>query len=144
MSESQTTSSGYVRWLFGSRHGLEGFLYLGHRVSGLLLLLFVICHILLSSSRLISMELWADLMLMTRSPWVQVLHYPMLAAFAFHAMNGIRLLLVETGFFIGRPEQQVYPYHGSITRQRPLSIVMMLLAGLLIITGELDVLRYAH
>jgi succinate dehydrogenase/fumarate reductase cytochrome b subunit len=67
------------------------------------------------------------------------------AAFAFHAFNGIRLALVELGFIIGRPIEPVYPYRTSVHEQRPLAIVMMLAAGLLLVTGGYNVfVHYSH
>jgi succinate dehydrogenase/fumarate reductase cytochrome b subunit len=30
-------------------------------------------------------------------------------AFAFHALNGVRLVLVELGFAVGKPLEPVYP-----------------------------------
>lgn len=138
------TNRGLTRWLTGSRHGIEAYVYLGHRISGLILLLFVIAHILLSSSRLISLDLWAELMLMTRSPWLQACRYILFAAFAFHAFNGVRLILVELGFAVGAAEQQVYPYKGSISKQRPMLIIMMVLTGLLLVLGEFSPLRLVH
>jgi len=135
---------GFVGWLKGSRHGLEAYVYLLHRLTGVILLVFVVAHILLSSSRLLGWDTWADLMKMTTLPVVQVFRYPLLAAFAFHAANGLRLVLVELGIAVGRPEQQVYPYRGSIARQRPLLLVMMVLAALFFVAGEFDLLRLSH
>jgi len=57
------------------------------------------------------------------------------AAAVFHAMNGVRLLMVELGFFLGKPKEPVYPYSTSVMRHRPLTYVIMVLAGLLIILG---------
>ncbi|MDA1299882.1 MAG: succinate dehydrogenase, cytochrome b556 subunit [Proteobacteria bacterium] len=136
--------AGLIAWLCGGRKGLEGYLYLTHRITGIILLLFVIAHVLLSSSQLLGMEAWARLMEMATSPVVEYFRYPLLLAFGFHAFNGIRLILVELGLAVGRPKQQVYPYRGSIGRQRPLVIAMMILTAALLLVGEYDVLRLAH
>jgi hypothetical protein len=40
-------------------------------------------------------------------------------AFAYHAANGIRLVLVELGYGLGKPARPVYPYGNSVARQRP-------------------------
>jgi succinate dehydrogenase / fumarate reductase cytochrome b subunit len=53
----------------------------------------------------------------------------------FHAMNGIRLLVTELGFFLGKPKEPVYPYSTSIKRHRPLTFIIMGLAALIIILG---------
>jgi succinate dehydrogenase / fumarate reductase cytochrome b subunit len=139
-----SASAGFRRWLFGARRGLEAYMFLLHRLTGLTLLIFVVAHILLGASRLISMSLWAELMQLTRSPWIAGLEYLLLFAFAFHAFNGLRLILVEFGIGIGKPEQPVYPYRGSNLRQRPVLIVMMLLAALLILSSQFELFRFSH
>jgi succinate dehydrogenase / fumarate reductase cytochrome b subunit len=69
------------------------------------------------------------------SPLFKAIEYALFAAAVFHAMNGVRLLLTELGFFLGRPKEPVYPYSTSVLRHRPLTYVVMVLAGLLIILG---------
>jgi len=63
------------------------------------------------------------------------------AAFAFHALNGIRLVLVELGFAIGKPIEPVYPYRTSVNEQRPLAIGVMILAAILTIAGGIGFLE---
>ena len=140
----ESSPSGMLRWLGGGRHGAEGYVYALHRLTGLVLLLFLISHALLGAARLIGLDLWAQLMSLALSPAVQVLKYPLFAAFAFHALNGVRLIVVELGFAVGRAERPVYPYRGSIKKQRPLLLGTMILAAALLVVGQLDVLRLAH
>ena len=75
-------------------------------------------------------------------PPVRLAEYAVFAAFIFHAINGLRLAAIEMGFVIGRPEQPVFPYKGSISRQRPLTIALMVLAGVLIVGGGFEILRF--
>jgi hypothetical protein len=42
---------------------------------------------------------------------------------------------VELGFFLGKPQEPVYPYKSSVMKHRPLTYVIMLLAGLLMVLG---------
>ncbi len=123
---------------------MEGYLYLLHRVTGLGLLLFLVAHVLLTSSRLLGLEAFGRMLALSASPFVQLFEYPLFVAFAFHACNGVRLILVELGFAVGRAELPVYPYRGSIRRQRPLLLAAMLLAGALLVAGGLGQLRLAH
>jgi len=141
---TSSASAGFRHWLFGARRGLEAYIFLLHRLTGLILLVFVVAHILLGASRLVSMSLWAELMQLTRSPWIAGLEHLLLFAFAFHAFNGLRLILVEFGIGIGEPEQPVYPYRGSNLRQRPVLIAMMLLAALLILSSQFELFRFSH
>jgi hypothetical protein len=50
-------------------------------------------------------------------------------------MNGVRLMLIELGFFLGRPREPIYPYSSSVMRHRPLTYVIMVLAGFIILLG---------
>jgi hypothetical protein len=44
-------------------------------------------------------------------------------------------MLIELGFFLGRPREPIYPYSSSVLRHRPLTYVVMVLAGLIILLG---------
>ena len=59
-------------------------------------------------------------------------------AFVFHALNGVRLVLVELGVLTGKAEDPVFPYRSSLNVQRPFMIVMMILAAILIVVGGYD------
>ncbi len=138
----QTARPGTLGWLRGGRRGMEAYLYVLHRITGLVLLAFLSLHVLVTSSRLFGERAWEWAMGMTHSPLVKLAEYAVFAAFVFHAVNGLRLVAIEMGFVIGRPEQPVFPYKGSISRQRPLTIAMMILAGVLIVAGGFEMLRF--
>ena len=146
MSASRTSRvpPGIVNWLRSGRRGVEGYVYVLHRLSGLVLLLFLIAHIALTSSRLLGVEVWVQMLTIARSPVVKLFEYPVLAAFAFHAFNGVRLIVIELGFVVGRGERPAYPYRGSILKQRPLLLAMMVLTAALLVAGPFDVLRLSH
>ena len=71
-------------------------------------------------------------------PIFTVGEYLVFAAFAFHAVNGVRLALIELGFAVGRPIEPVYPYATSVGRQRPLAMAVMMLAGVIALWGGID------
>jgi succinate dehydrogenase / fumarate reductase cytochrome b subunit len=54
----------------------------------------------------------------------------------FHAMNGLRLILIELGFFLGKPQEPVYPYKSSVIKHRPLTYVIMLIAFAVMVLGS--------
>ena len=56
-------------------------------------------------------------------------------AFVYHAANGIRLVLVQLGFAVGKPIEPVYPYKTSLNVQRPLLVFMMVLTGIFLALG---------
>ena len=125
-------------WLGGGRWGFERYLYTLHRLTGLGLLLYFVLHILLTSSRAFGQGAWAQAMGRVSGTFFLVGEYLVFAAFAFHAINGIRLVLVELGFGVGKPIEPVYPYRTCLHTQRPLAIVVMILAAAVIIWGGVD------
>ncbi len=141
---TQRRTVGIYRWLAGGRRGFEGYLYVLHRISGTALLLFLAMHVFFTAARLLGQETWERLMAATQSPVLIFLEYLVYCAFVFHALNGVRLILVELGFAVGKPDHPAYPYRGSIHRQRPLAIVLMVITGLLIALGGFELLRFPH
>jgi succinate dehydrogenase / fumarate reductase, cytochrome b subunit len=132
---------GIVGWLAGGRWGLERYLYTLHRVTGLGLLAYFLLHIFVTSSRAFSGNAWAAAMAQVKGPLFTVGEFLVFAAFAFHALNGVRLVLVELGFAIGKPIEPVYPYRTSVNEQRPLAIGVMILAAILAIAGGIGFLE---
>ncbi len=100
---------GISGWVAGGRWGFERYLYTLHRVTGLGLLTYFVLHILVTSSRALGQASWERAMASVGGPVFKVGEYLVFAAFAFHALNGIRLFLVELGVGIGRPIEPVYP-----------------------------------
>ncbi len=122
-------------WIGGGRWGFERYLYALHRLTGLGLLAYFLLHIFVTSARVFGPESWARSMARVTGPLFTWGEYLVFAAFAFHAVNGIRLALVELGFAVGRPIEPVYPYATSVGRQRPLALAMLVIAGVIAIWG---------
>jgi succinate dehydrogenase / fumarate reductase, cytochrome b subunit len=126
---------GVKGWAYAGRYSIERYLYLGHRLSGLGLLAYMVLHIVETANRIRGEQAWAELMALFASPPFKVIEYLLFLMAVFHAMNGIRLILVELGFFLGKPTEPVYPYSTSVLRHRPLTYIIMVLAGLIMILG---------
>jgi succinate dehydrogenase / fumarate reductase cytochrome b subunit len=109
-----------------------------HRVTGLGLLAYFLLHIIVTATRALGQETWEATMASVAAPLFVFGEYLVFAAFAFHALNGIRLFLVELGIGVGKPIEPIYPYRTSLHVQRPLAIVMMVLAAILVVVGGLD------
>jgi succinate dehydrogenase / fumarate reductase cytochrome b subunit len=122
-------------WLGGGRWGAERYLYALHRLTGLGLLTYFLLHIIVTSSRALGQASWTRAMGLVTGPLFKVGEYLVFMAFAFHAINGVRLALIELGFGVGRPIEPVYPYQTSLDVQRPLVITVLLLAALLVAAG---------
>ena len=127
---------GIKGWMYAGRYTFERYLYLGHRLSGLGLIAYMSLHIIETANRMRGEQAWAGLMALFASPPFKVIEYLLFIAAIFHAMNGIRLLLVEFGFFLGKPKEPVYPYSTSVLRHRPLTYVVMLLAFVAMVLGS--------
>ena len=132
---------GITGWLAGGRWGFERYLYTLHRVTGLGILAYFLMHIFVTSSRAFGQDAWSAAMAQVTGPLFAVGEFLVFAAFAFHAVNGIRLVLVELGFAIGRPIEPVYPYRTSVHEQRPLAIGVMILAAIIAIAGGIGFLE---
>jgi succinate dehydrogenase / fumarate reductase cytochrome b subunit len=122
-------------WVGGGRWGFERYLYTLHRLTGLGLLTYFLMHLFVTSARVFGPEAWKTAMDAVTGPVFTVGEYLVFLAFAFHAVNGIRLALIELGFAVGPPIEPVYPYATSVGRQRPLALAVMLIAGVLAIWG---------
>jgi succinate dehydrogenase / fumarate reductase cytochrome b subunit len=131
---------GIVGWLAGGRWGFERYLYVLHRLTGLGLLAYFVMHIGVTSSRAFGEQAWTSAMGSVSGPLFRAGEFLVFAAFAFHALNGVRLALVELGFAIGRPIEPVYPYRTSVDEQRPLAVGVMILAAILAIVGGIGFL----
>jgi succinate dehydrogenase / fumarate reductase cytochrome b subunit len=122
-------------WVYAGRYPVERYLYILHRISGLGLIIYLPLHVWVTGRRLAGPEVWEQTMNMLRHPVLVVGEFLILAAFVYHGLNGIRLLLGHLGYTLGHPGHPVYPYPVALHRQRPLTVVLMMLAGLFIAIG---------
>ena len=135
---------GLKGWAVGGRWGPERYLYTLHRLSGLGLLAYFLLHIVVTSIRAFGPEACGRAMAAVGGPLFKVGEFLVLAAFAFHAANGLRLVLVELGVLTGKAEEPVYPYRSSLNVQRPLAVGALVLAAVLVAVGTMDFFFSAH
>ncbi len=122
-------------WLGGGRWGAERYLYTLHRVTGLGLLAYFLLHIFVTSARAFGEQAWQQSMARVTGTFFTIGEYLVFVAFAFHAINGVRLVLIELGIGVGKPIEPVYPYRTSVDVQRPLAVGVMLVAAVLVVLG---------
>jgi succinate dehydrogenase / fumarate reductase cytochrome b subunit len=134
-SRAHPNRLGIRGWVGGGRWGFERYLYTLHRLTGLGLLAYFLMHIVVTSARVFGPESWRRAMDAVQGPAFRAGEYLVFAAFAFHAVNGIRLGMVELGFWVGRPIEPIYPDATSVGRQRPLAVAALLIAGALAVWG---------
>jgi succinate dehydrogenase / fumarate reductase cytochrome b subunit len=130
-------------WIVGGRYPVERYLYTLHRISGLGILAYFMIHIVVTTMRLRGAEFWDSLMATFATPLPKTGEFLVFAAFAFHALNGIRLVLTELGLGMGRPMLPSYPYKNSMRRQRPIFVVVMIVAVIIVAIGGHDFLQHA-
>jgi succinate dehydrogenase / fumarate reductase cytochrome b subunit len=126
-------------WLGGGRWGVERYAYILHRLTGLAILVYLLMHICVTSLRAKGIYLWTGNGFF-HQPIFKFGEYLVFAAFAFHAFNGLRLVLVELGFAVGKPIEPIYPYKTSLNVQRPLLICMMILTAIFLALGGFSAL----
>jgi len=129
---------GITGWLSGGRWGVERYLYFIHRITGVGILLFFMMHIFESSLRVFGPATWNAAMETLEHPLFKVGEIVVFCGFAFHALNGLRLILIELGLAVGKAEEPIYPYRSSLNTQRPLMVVVMIVCSLLIVAGVYD------
>ena len=113
-------------WVWGGRYGLERYLYLLHRITGLGMLLFLIFHLIETTFfRIQGQDVWEATMALLQNPWFEVGVYLVAVAFVYHALNGLRLILQELGFAMGKPTRPIYPYKDALRKKRPWTMAML-------------------
>jgi len=134
----RTNYLGIGGWIAGGRYGLERYAYTLHRITGLGILMYFVLHIFATGTRMWGAGVWESTMLTLDKPIFKFGEFLIFVAFAFHAFNGIRLIITELGYMMGKPQRPVIPYKNAVRRQRPLLVFMMILTAILIVVGGLD------
>ena len=137
-ARSRPNHLGLWGWLGGGRYGAERYGYALHRITGLGILAYFILHIFVTASRMGGPEQWERRMATFNNPVFKVGEFLVFLAFAYHAVNGIRLILVELSYMIGKPGLPSYPYQYSTLRQKPLFVAVMVIAAVVMIIGGVD------
>jgi len=113
-------------WVWAGKYKLERYLYILHRVTGLGILLFLIIHLTMTTVfRIQGQDVWEATIAILRNPWFKIGEYLVCVAFVYHALNGLRLILQELGFAMGRPTPPVYPYKDALRKKRPWTISLV-------------------
>jgi succinate dehydrogenase / fumarate reductase cytochrome b subunit len=117
---------GILGWIWGGNYKLERYLYILHRVTGLGILLFALFHLTATTVfRVQGQPVWDSTIAFLQSPVLAVGEILVLIAFAFHALNGLRLVIQELGFALGKPIQPIYPFTDAIRRKRAWTVVVL-------------------
>ena len=129
-------------WVVGGRYPIERYLYTLHRLTGLGILAYFLMHIVVTTTRVRGSVAWESIMSGFEGPFFKVGEFLVFAAFAFHALNGLRLVLTELGWGMGRPMLPIYPYKNAVRRSRPVFVAVMLIALVVLAIGGYDFMRH--
>jgi succinate dehydrogenase / fumarate reductase cytochrome b subunit len=90
------------------------------------MLFFVLFHLIETTFfRIQGQDVWEATMALLQNPWFEVGVYLVAVAFVYHALNGLRLILQELGFALGKPTPPIYPYKDALRKKRPLTLAMV-------------------
>jgi len=118
-------------WVWAGNYKPERYLYILHRVTGLGIILFGIFHLIETTFfRIQGQSMWEATMAVLETRVFEVGLYLVAVAFVFHALNGLRLMLQEFGFTLGKPIRPIYPYKDALRRKR---LLMMLVVAVIVI-----------
>ena len=113
-------------WVWAGNYKLERYLYILHRITGLGILLFLLIHLTMTTVfRIQGQAIWEATMNILHNPWFKFGEYLVVVAVIYHALNGLRLILQELGFLMGKPTPPIYPYRDSLRKKRPLTMAMI-------------------
>lgn len=126
---------GIFGWVWAGNYKLERYLYTLHRITGLGLIVFGIFHLTATTIfRIQGENIWDSTMLFLDNPLFKIGEFLVLIAFSFHTLNGLRLIIHELGFALGKPVPPIYPYTDAIRKKRALTLILMIIVTLMIVT----------
>jgi succinate dehydrogenase hydrophobic anchor subunit len=114
MSRKGGNRRSILEWFRIRGYSLEKTLYLFQRVSGIVTVGYLLWHLAFRDEAYLL------------PPEIQV---PLGILITFHAVNGLRLVLAELGFTVGKPIRAVFPYvFTSLTGIQRLSVYLVVIA----------------
>ncbi|NOZ61819.1 MAG: succinate dehydrogenase [Calditrichaeota bacterium] len=129
---------GLAGWIYGGRYGIERYLFILHRLTGLGILLYFMIHIFVAAQKIHGETAWNAAMAGVKGTIFHIGEYLVFVAIIFHGLNGLRLILSEFGLILGKPKRPIYPYTSANMRIRIFTYIIMLLAAIFIVIGGYD------
>ncbi len=129
---------GIAGWIYGGRYGIERYLFIFHRLSGLGILLYFMLHIFVAAQKVNGEAAWTSTMDSVSGTLFHIGEYLVFVAIIFHGLNGLRLILSEFGLILGKPERPIYPFTSANMRIRVFTYIIMALAAIFIVIGGYD------
>lgn len=133
-----------VKWGFRRPMNLEKLALLVQRVSGVGILVYLFFHVFVTGSIVPGpdgvpggQDAWGSVMGLLFNPLAHIGELLVVVGVTFHAVNGIRVLLLELTSLVGHPIRPDYPYKTQMLGKGQQSILYtaMIMAGLSAIAG---------
>ncbi len=134
---------GLKGWAYGGRYRIERYLYTLQRITGLGILLYLPMHLLVTGQKLDQRQ-WETVMGLVARGTLPVGEFLVFVAGVFHALNGLRLIVVELGGWLHQPGRPVYPFRLAADRQRPAVVMVFLLSAAIIGYGAYEFFFSIH
>jgi len=132
--KSKYNMAGTKGWLENLKYNIERYMYLLHRITGVGLVLYLILHIFVTSSRMYGVEAYESAHGVIFNPIFDIGLFLVMAGVIFHGVNGLRLILNEFGLLLGKPTKPVYPYRKVLKTQKPRTLLIsMIIIGLILL-----------
>lgn len=128
--DRRENKQGILGWLKLRGYSIEKLMYVAQRISGVGIIVFLLSHILnVGLIYATTGELWEP------PGWIGKTVLIILGIIVvFHTFNGIRLVLAEYGFIVGKPERAIYPYKmTSLSGAQRLALYLVLIASIIIL-----------
>lgn len=128
-------------WIFGGNYKVERYLYTLHRITGLAIILFGILHLTETTVfRSQGQTMWEATVGFLKNPVFEVGLYLVSVAFVLHALNGLRLILQEFGFALGKPVRPIFPYKDALRKRRAFTMIIIAIIIILCLVFLFDFL----
>src|SRR3990170_2752595 len=99
-----------VQWVLRKPMNLEKLALWVQRMSGVGILVYLFFHIFVTSTAASGRDAWEGVMDVLRNPGAHVGELLVVVGAVFHAINGIRVMLLEMTSLVGKPVRPDYPY----------------------------------
>ncbi len=104
----------------------ERLLFLIHKVTGWILTLFIIGHVIFVHEVVYGSKVWDSLISLDSSVIGKVILIVVVISLIFHGLNGIRIMLIEIGVLLTKPREQEYPYTSWLNGRKHLVYVSLM------------------
>jgi succinate dehydrogenase / fumarate reductase cytochrome b subunit len=113
-------------WFWGGNYKIERYLYSLHRITALGIILFGMFHLIETTVfRIQGESVWESTVGFLKHPVFEVGLILVAFAFVIHALNGLRLILMEFGIGLGKPKRPVFPFQDALRRNRVFTFIIV-------------------